>query len=199
VLGAVPIGVFIAWLQTRFFALPEGVVEALRSLLIPATGREALIIALTAAVTPAICEEVVFRGVFLSSTRRLHWAAAILLSAVVFGLFHVSYETAIRFLPTMWLGLVLGWTVWWTRSLWLAMLMHALHNGLLLFLAFVGARATSAANAGPASHLLVLALGMVLTVIGGRLVRSASEGSTHGRERLSGAAVPAAEDAATAP
>jgi sodium transport system permease protein len=200
VLGAVPIGILIAWFQTRFFALPEGVVEALRSLLIPATGRDALIIALTAAVTPAICEEVVFRGVFLSSTRRLHWAGGILLSAVVFGLFHVTYETAIRFLPTFWLGLVLGWTVWWTRSLWLAALMHALHNGLLLLLASAGARATAPSNPSSSLSLSVLAVALAMVVLGARLVRTASEDSPRRRARVApGASVAAAEDAATAP
>ena len=50
-------------------------------------------------------------------------------SALVFGAFHLSGETAIRFLPTAWIGLLMGIVVWRTRSIFSSMLMHFVNNG----------------------------------------------------------------------
>ncbi len=87
------------------------------------------------AITPAVCEEVLFRGFVLGSFSRLstHWA--IVLSAILFGLMHVLTSNVLaieRFLPTTFMGLILGWVAIRSGSLWPGMLLHALHNGLLL-------------------------------------------------------------------
>jgi len=91
------------------------------------------------AVTPAICEETVFRGVLLGGTRSLTPWRAILLNGLVFGAFHLSFGTAFRFLPTAWLGIVIAWAVWRTGSLWVGALMHFLNNGTIVILASVPA------------------------------------------------------------
>ncbi|MEC9072557.1 MAG: CPBP family intramembrane glutamic endopeptidase, partial [Myxococcota bacterium] len=82
------------------------------------------------ALGPAICEEALFRGVLLQSLRR-HMRArnAVLLSSVVFGLFHMN----IYQLPTATLlGVLLGSLVIRFGSIWPAVLLHLLHNGLVL-------------------------------------------------------------------
>ena len=64
------------------------------------------------AVCPAICEEWLFRGYLLSAlTRVTSSTRAILFSAVLFGAFHVvtSVLALERFLPSAFLGVVLGW------------------------------------------------------------------------------------------
>jgi membrane protease YdiL (CAAX protease family) len=89
------------------------------------------------ALTPALCEELVFRGVLLGGTRSLDPWRLVVLNGVVFGTFHLSFETAIRFLPTAWLGIVITWAVWRTRSLWTGVLMHLLNNGAIVVLASI--------------------------------------------------------------
>ncbi len=87
------------------------------------------------AITPAICEEVLFRGFVLSSLHRYSTTWAILLSALLFGLMHVLTSNVLaleRFLPTTFMGLLLAWIALRTGSLWPGVLLHSLHNGLLL-------------------------------------------------------------------
>ncbi|HEX7243731.1 MAG TPA: CPBP family intramembrane glutamic endopeptidase, partial [Longimicrobiaceae bacterium] len=64
---------------------------------------------------------------------------AVGVSALVFGAFHLSFETAIRFLPTAWLGLLIGTVAWRTRSVFPGMLMHLANNGLAVLVVSVPA------------------------------------------------------------
>ena len=83
---------------------------------------------LVLALTPALCEETFFRGLMLSGLRRWGPWAAIGLTALLFGLLHGSIY---RLLPTFILGLVLGYVVWRSGSLYCSLLIHALNNGLI--------------------------------------------------------------------
>ncbi|MEO8269324.1 MAG: CPBP family glutamic-type intramembrane protease, partial [Aureliella sp.] len=87
------------------------------------------------ALTPAICEEGLFRGFVLSSLHRYSAAWAIGLSALLFGLMHVLTSNVLaveRFLPTTFMGLLLAWIALRTGSIWPGVMLHALHNGFLL-------------------------------------------------------------------
>ncbi len=85
------------------------------------------------AFTPAVCEELFFRGFVLGSLSRRSVWAAILISSVLFGLMHVvtsSVLMAERFLPTTLIGILLAWIALRTGSIWPGMILHAVHNGL---------------------------------------------------------------------
>ncbi|GAA4458551.1 ABC transporter permease subunit/CPBP intramembrane protease [Novipirellula rosea] len=90
---------------------------------------------LTFAVAPAVIEELCFRGFLFSAFLRvMSPARTIMLTAVLFGLFHVFTGNALlieRFIPTTLLGLILGWIAYRTGSVLPGMLMHLVHNGLL--------------------------------------------------------------------
>lgn len=89
------------------------------------------------AIVPAVCEEWFFRGYVLGSLRGKTSAwSAIVLTALLFGLFHVfvTVVLAVRFLPSLTLGIVLGYVCWRTRSVLPGMLLHAVHNGLLILM-----------------------------------------------------------------
>ncbi len=79
-------------------------------------------------LTPAICEELAFRGFILSGLRRLGnpWAA-VGISSVLFGLTHGILQQS---LTTMVMGCVLGYLALRTRSLLPAVLFHLTHNSL---------------------------------------------------------------------
>ena len=89
---------------------------------------------LTLAVIPAICEEFFFRGYLLSAFRRqMSPGLSILLTGALFGLFHVIAMLAFeRFIPTFFLGLVLGWVCYRTGSLYPGIVLHTTHNALII-------------------------------------------------------------------
>lgn len=85
------------------------------------------------ALTPAICEELMFRGyVQRNAERGLGVAGGILFSGIVFGLYHMRLTQA---LPLSLLGIYLAYLAWRTGSLWIPMLIHFLNNGLAVFAA----------------------------------------------------------------
>jgi sodium transport system permease protein len=83
---------------------------------------------LVLALTPALCEETFCRGLMLSGLRRWGPWAAIVTTALLFGLLHGSIY---RLLPTFILGLVLGYAVWRSGSLYCSIVIHVLNNGLI--------------------------------------------------------------------
>ncbi len=90
------------------------------------------------AVVPAVMEELFFRGYLFQGLRsRFPGPRIILVTAVIFGLFHVLSPTALmpeRFLPQTLVGLALGWLCYRSGSVLPGMLLHACHNGLLLLM-----------------------------------------------------------------
>lgn len=79
------------------------------------------------ALTPAICEELLFRGYLQRQVERSWGAAAsIVLVGVLFGLYHLRLSQAI---PLSLLGIYLGFVVWATGSLWAGFVVHILNNG----------------------------------------------------------------------
>lgn len=81
----------------------------------------------TYAVLPAVVEELVFRGWFLSAMQPCGERSALWLSAVLFALTHGNL-TQIPF--ALLLGLLFGWIYLSTGRLWPVMLLHFLNNGL---------------------------------------------------------------------
>lgn len=80
------------------------------------------------AVTPAFCEEVLFRGYVQRQLERgTGVVAGILISGIVFGLYHLRLTQAI---PLCVLGIYLAWLVWRTGSLWPAIVVHFMNNAM---------------------------------------------------------------------
>src|SRR6185369_10695263 len=94
------------------------------------------LIVLTLAIVPAVFEELCFRGFIYGALRsRLSGPATIVASALLFGVFHEILSSG-RLLPSTFLGLVLGWVRFRTRSVLPGMLLHTLNNGLLLAVSY---------------------------------------------------------------
>lgn len=83
---------------------------------------------LVAVIVAPFCEEIFFRGyVFPAVARALPIWAAILVTALFFGVVHADLGS---FVPLVAIGIVLAILRWRTTSLWPGMLFHALNNGL---------------------------------------------------------------------
>jgi len=97
-------------------------------------------ILLSLAVIPALFEELFFRGYLFSALRsRLKPWPTILISALLFGAFHLVVRDSLaieRLLPTTLLGVVLGWVCVRTGSVLPGIVLHCIHNSLLLMVAY---------------------------------------------------------------
>jgi sodium transport system permease protein len=173
ILGGIPLGWLIAWLQSFVLEIPYEFLQALQHMVTAEGTSRLLWLLVLVAVTPAICEELVFRGVLLNGMRsRLGMAASVGGSAVVFGAFHLSFETAIRFLPTLWLGLLLAYVVWESRSVLPAMLMHFVNNAAVVLLASTPALRDRFADPTGQPPWLLVVVAPLLLILGVRLLRS---------------------------
>lgn len=87
------------------------------------------------ALLPAICEELIFRGMVLSGLRKsLSDGKAIVLSALLFALMHGSLQQLIY--PFI-LGMILAWVVVRTGSTFASMIVHFVNNFLVVLMAYI--------------------------------------------------------------
>jgi sodium transport system permease protein len=165
--GAVPVGWALGMLQLRWLDVPEGLFEQLQALTTAETGARLVWLVFLVALLPGVCEELVFRGLLFRSLARRHgqWTT-IAVSALVFGAFHLSVETAIRLLPTAWLGLVMGYVAWHSRSTVATMGMHFVNNALAVVIVSTPALRGWIFADGQSPHPALLAAGPVLMVLG---------------------------------
>jgi len=125
------VGLYVEQLQQRFLPVPQQVIDAMSRLLIDSPRPLALDLAVIA-LSPAICEELLFRGVLLSACRKtLSPTATVLVNGLLFGLFHFSIY---RFVPTALLGAVLALVVLRSGSLLPAVLFHFVNNAAAVIL-----------------------------------------------------------------
>ena len=107
---------------------PAGMAEMLKSFSDPSVPLWWPLLAI--AVTPAICEELAFRGFMLSglqSGRQRNFWTPILISAVCFGVVHMIAHQVFN---AMLLGLVLGLLAVRSRSLLPGVIFHFIFNGM---------------------------------------------------------------------
>ncbi|MEZ4701779.1 MAG: type II CAAX endopeptidase family protein [Rhodothermales bacterium] len=84
------------------------------------------------ALTPAFCEELLFRGyVQRQLERQLGVVAGIVIIGVLFGLFHFRFSQVI---PLSVIGMYLAYLTWRTGSLWPAIAVHFVNNSFALLM-----------------------------------------------------------------
>lgn len=129
------------------------------------------------AVAPAVIEELCFRGYLFSSFAKvLTPTRTILVTGVLFGLFHVLTGSALlfeRFVPSTLMGLLIGWVAYRTGSVLPGIVIHFVHNGLLNLviyyqdqLSFLGADFESEGHLPP----LWIAGASVIVLVGSALI-----------------------------
>ncbi len=87
------------------------------------------------AVLPALGEEFLFRGIlqklFKEMTQNIH--VAILITSVIFSAIHMQFY---GFLPRMMLGVLFGYLLHWTGSIWVPVFAHFINNGAAVVFAY---------------------------------------------------------------
>jgi sodium transport system permease protein len=173
--GAVGVAWFLAWAQSWFIPVPVEYLETLERVLRAESPGRFLWLLVLVALVPAVTEEVLFRGAALAGFRsRLPDFWAVILAGVIFGLFHLSPETAFRFVPTAWLGIVLGWVVVVSGSLPLAMILHFLNNAAILTLTAIPFTREALMMAEQRPPLILLPVALILLTLGARGLRPSS-------------------------
>ena len=125
VMGAILLGIVLYVIVS--FILPESTETADASLeVLKGHGLPAALFVV--AVTPAVCEEFLFRGYMFSAMKQRYtpWVA-ILITSATFGVFHMSPA---RFFGTAFLGACNCYLVYKSESIIPGMLMHVFNNAL---------------------------------------------------------------------
>lgn len=79
------------------------------------------------AITPAICEEAVMRGIIYSGYKKESTAIAVLMNGFYFGLLHMN---PIQFFYAFFAGVLFSYVLKITESIFATCFFHFLHNGL---------------------------------------------------------------------
>lgn len=125
---------------------------------------------LLVAILPAVCEELMFRGFVLTAlSARMKIAGALLLSAAIFGAYHMSI---VKFFTTGLLGLAICYVAHKSGSIFPGIIMHAINNGLAVVSEFYPAKVSSVLSflakesLGVADVVALLIIGAGLAVVG---------------------------------
>lgn len=125
------IGLWMVFLQDVGITLPE------QTDIPPPAGALGLAWAvITAAVIPAFCEELLFRGLLLRFLRRKRGNRfAVLVSGLIFAVLHFSFQ---GFAPLLLIGWLLAALAMRYDGIWLPIVFHAAYNALVLVINTMG-------------------------------------------------------------
>jgi len=145
--------------------------EALNSIITDAGFVSAFIVV---GISPAIAEEFAFRG-FLFGTLKDKWKpwAAILLSAVLFGAYHMNL---LQFVGGLMMGIGLAYAAYMSGSIWIGALMHFINNGLSVVFQYHPDLVTMIPILGQENYsagdmVILLVVGAVITSLGVLLMK----------------------------
>ena len=178
------IGPLVTWLSPP----PKELEETLRHAILPGEGKAAFALALfLTALSPAVCEEALFRGPILRGLRsRFSALGSAVMTGILFGIFHGDVW---RFLPTAALGVALSAIALASDSIIPAMIAHFAHNACIITIATISGPGADDGALTTTQRLVSIALGIAGLAAGSLLLVRA-----HRSNRSAGA--PRANDAA---
>lgn len=123
ILGLYPLNIVLSYIMISLFPQSaDNVITAFSSVM----DGNIVSVLLVIALAPAVCEEMLFRGLIYNSMKaRYRASVAITIVAVLFGIYHMSL---VKFIPTGFLGLVLCYVAYKTGSIFPSMMMHFINN-----------------------------------------------------------------------
>lgn len=149
---------------------------------------EFIVVVFVICITPAICEEVLFRGFALTNLRKAYKPiAAILIGGILFGFYHFQ---PFNIVPLIILGSYLGFIVYFANSIWVGIIAHFLNNFFAAFFMYAygthdfetprltGDELTSTLAAGVLSLVLFISIMVMYYRLRVTEIPRAEEGST---------------------
>jgi len=116
------------------FPISESYIEGMKNLL-TASDNGILYTIFVIGVMPGICEEVLFRGYIINGFRKLGFWKAIVISGLLFGIFHLD---PFRLIPATLMGMWLGYLLLHTNSIFVPMFAHFINNSLTIVITTYG-------------------------------------------------------------
>lgn len=86
------------------------------------------------ALTPAVCEEFAFRGVFAYGYKNIDLKKAIFINGLMFGIIHFDGQ---QFLYAFFMGALFAYIFYLTHSIFSTMIMHFVFNGTQVLLSYL--------------------------------------------------------------
>lgn len=125
-----------------------------------------------------IFEELVFRGAVMRKLERYGANFAIVISALLFGLYHIIlFQAAFAFL----IGLVLAYTAGRFSLKW-SILLHMINNGLAVLTVFLGSEAFDMAL--NICYMLALAASILILILGRRYLQAQKQAGAPSHRRV---------------
>ncbi len=131
---------------------------------------------LIVAVTPAIGEELLFRGVIQKELNK-HLSnphIGIIITSIIFSAIHLSVE---GFPARLLLGIVLGYTYFFTKNLWYPILLHLFNNGLQVLALYFSSENIKDIDPteGPEIHWALALVSMLAAIVIFTVLKTKSE------------------------
>ncbi|WAC41781.1 CPBP family intramembrane glutamic endopeptidase [Pedobacter sp. SL55] len=126
---------FLASVERWMRAMEDSAAKATEAILKMKNVGDLVVNLLVIAVTPAICEELIFRGAVQRTVFRIksNPHVAIWISAIIFSAIHFQFY---GFLPRLLLGAAFGYVYYFTGSIWYAVFAHFLNNAYAVCVAY---------------------------------------------------------------
>lgn len=116
-----------------------------------------------------LCEEMFFRGALqgLLFATKLKKHLAVWIAAAIFSLLHFEF---FGFIPRLLLGAYFGYLIWWSGSIWIPVIVHALNNSIVVVSTWITAAASEGCDM-PADNISVaepftIVLSAMITAVG---------------------------------
>ncbi len=124
-----PIGVFFNYLMMIILNHFEKINPS--PVPIPENAQEMVLGLIVVALSAGICEEIMFRGFVMKAYEKKGIKAGIMFSALLFGVFHFNIQ---NLLGPIFLGVLFGYIVYRTDSIFSSIIAHTTNNALALIL-----------------------------------------------------------------
>ncbi|MDR2931967.1 MAG: CPBP family intramembrane metalloprotease [Oscillospiraceae bacterium] len=130
-LGMSIVGVYLSDFLSRVIQLVFGLTPTMPDMSAPEQPVSIFVYCINLIIAPAFLEEMMFRGVIMQSLRRFGDGFALVVSSILFAMAHGNLVQGPN---TLIMGLVMGYMVLRTGSLWTGIIIHFINNGVAVLL-----------------------------------------------------------------
>ena len=140
-----PLSYYLSYLLMKIFPIPESFRDLSSQLFTPHNGTEFIVLIFVIAVTPAICEEIFFRGYVQRTLERTIGAKSFIVTGILFGLFHMQ---PLGLISLSLLGVLFSFFYYRSKSIFPSSAAHFTNNLIAIILLYAESKSV---NTGVAS------------------------------------------------
>ena len=155
-----PVVYFISNLLVRSLNIPEEFREISSNLFTPHSNLQFIFLIFAIAITPAICEEVLFRGYFQRTLERKYGAKSFIIAGILFGLYHMQ---PLSLIGLSILGLLFSFFYYRSKSILPSSLAHFTNNLIAISLMYINQNALS--KLLPTNNIIIILIIILSSLI----------------------------------